>query len=240
MATPVTGIPHPIEALETAERLIIHQQASPNSGPRRSGLRPRYVVIHHTAMISAEAAIARLCDPIHEVSAHYVICKTGQITQLVSEGRRAWHAGAGEWSGHSDMNSRSIGIELDNDGQGPFSEPLMNSLEGLLAGMLAAWDIPPHKVIGHSDMAPGRKSDPGPWFDWARLEAKALARPRGQALVPAATADTFKTMAQRVGYTADVPDRDLLDAVRLRYRPFAQGPLTQHDLTPLTQNPQGL
>ncbi|MEO0692296.1 MAG: N-acetylmuramoyl-L-alanine amidase, partial [Pseudomonadota bacterium] len=77
----------------------IHQHPSPNYGPRRDGLTPRFVVLHYTAMESAQAAIARLCDPAYEVSAHYVICKTGRVTQLVGEGMRAWHAGAGEWHG---------------------------------------------------------------------------------------------------------------------------------------------
>jgi len=138
--------------------VAVHQFASPNCGVRRNGLVPRYVVLHYTAMASAEAAIDRLCDPKAEVSAHYVICKSGRITQLVSEGLRSWHAGAGEWHGLQDMNSRSIGIELDNDGQGPFAPVLMLNLETLLARLLAAWDIPPQNVIGHSDMAPGRKN----------------------------------------------------------------------------------
>ncbi|MEP0988880.1 MAG: N-acetylmuramoyl-L-alanine amidase [Tateyamaria sp.] len=215
----------------------IHQHPSQNCGPRRDGLIPQFVVIHFTAMASAEAAIERLCDPQFEVSAHYVICKTGRITQLVGEGARAWHAGAGSWQGLDDLNSRSIGIELDNDGQGPFTEPLMQSLEALLAPMLVAWGIPPQNVIGHSDMAPGRKVDPGPYFDWARLEAQGLAGKPGKSLGPLdATLDTFHRIARNAGYTADAPPKDILSAIRLRYRPFCTGPLTKDDFSPLVDN----
>lgn len=212
----------------------IHQHPSKNCGPRRDGLTPRFVVIHFTAMASAEAAIDRLCDPRHEVSAHYVICKSGRITQLVGEGLRAWHAGAGSWQGLDDLNSRSIGIELDNDGQGPFTEPLMQNLEALLAPLLAAWDIPPQNVIGHSDMAPGRKVDPGPHFDWARLETQGLAAPRHRADAPKhTTLADFAACARAAGYTCDADAQTLLDAVRLRYRPFVSGPLEAADFHPL-------
>ena len=148
MAMPVDGILHRFGVRRAADPgVVIHQHLSPNCGPRRDGLTPTYVVLHYTAMTSAAAAITRLCDPQFEVSAHYVICKSGQITQLVPEGARAWHAGAGAWAGQDDINSRSIGIELDNDGQGPFSEAaLMDSLVALLGPMLAAWNIPPERM----------------------------------------------------------------------------------------------
>ncbi len=212
----------------------VHQQPSPNFGPRRDGLTPRFVVLHYTAMATAQAAIERLCDPEAEVSAHYVICKTGRITQLVGEGQRAWHAGAGEWQGLSDINSRSIGIELDNDGQGPFAEPLMQSLEGLLARILRGWDIPRAHVIGHSDLAPGRKFDPGPWFDWPRLEALGLAGLRGGEFGPSdPDLERFAEVAHWAGYTADVDPEVLLAAVRLRYRSFKTGPIEPEDYTPI-------
>ncbi|WP_299144767.1 N-acetylmuramoyl-L-alanine amidase [uncultured Tateyamaria sp.] len=214
-----------------------HQHPSPNCGLRRDGLIPRFVVLHYTSMATAAAAIDRLCDPQAEVSAHYVICKTGRVTQLVPEGLRAWHAGRGQWQGLDDINSRSIGIELDNDGQGPFTEPLMQSLEALLQGLLQAWSIPPNNVIGHSDMAPGRKFDPGPWFDWTRLEAQGLAGPRSQNAGPdTPNLDSFAAMARAAGYTADVDAETLLAATRLRYRSFATGPLEPADYAPLGQH----
>ncbi|KIC51414.1 N-acetylmuramoyl-L-alanine amidase [Tateyamaria sp. ANG-S1] len=215
--------------------MILHQHPSPNCGLRRDGLRPTHVVLHYTAMATAEAAIERLCDPAAEVSAHYVICKTGRVTQLVPEGLRAWHAGVGEWDGLQDINSRSIGIELDNDGQGPFAQPLMQSLEVLLASILAGWAILPENVIGHSDMAPGRKFDPGPFFDWARLEARGLAARRVVGTSSSGMGnDAFRHLARAAGYAADVSDDALLAAVRLRHRPDATGPLGPEDFAALT------
>ena len=187
-------------------------------------------------MATAEEAIERLCDPAAEVSAHYVICKTGRITQLVPEGLRAWHAGAGEWAGLTDVNSRSIGIELDNDGQGPFAEALMLSLEGLLRRVLTAWHIPPENVIGHSDMAPGRKFDPGPFFDWARLETLGLVAKRMTEVTTSRVDDeAFRRVAREAGYTADASDEALLSAVRLRHRPDATGSLDPEDFAALTR-----
>lgn len=181
-------------------------------------------------MQSAEAALTRLCDPEAEVSAHYLISGRGRITQMVAEDQRAWHAGAGQWEGKDDINSRSIGIELDNRGDHPFSEPQMHSLEGLLRGIMMRWDILPEAVIGHSDMAPGRKVDPGARFDWARLARQGLAAPSGQG---GEMLDhdwlAFRQLAQRAGYTAEVDNDTLLSAIRLRHRPWARGPLSAAD-----------
>lgn len=237
------GIRPPSGALRAgnAVPLAIHQNPSPNFGVRRDGLIPRFVVLHYTAMASAQDAIERLCDANSAVSSHYVICKAGSTTQLVGEGMRAWHAGAGEWCALTDMNSRSIGIELDNDGQSPFPDALMNSLERLLRSILHTWDIPPDNVIGHSDMAPGRKFDPGPWFDWSRLEAAGLARPRGKPdMLGAPDPDLFDTLARKAGYTCDVDHTARLAAVRLRYRGFADGPLCAEDLVPLASATRGI
>lgn len=185
-------------------------------------------------MATADAACQRLCDPEAEVSAHYLIERNGSLRSLVHEEDRAWHAGAGEWDGQEDINSRSIGIELDNDGRSPFPEPQMAALEDLLHGLTRRWSIPPHAVIGHSDLAPGRKIDPGPRFDWQRLERQGLAQQRGTIKLHG-TADMtrFRSLAQNAGYTAPVDDKTLLATVRLRFRPWARGPLTPNDLTPL-------
>ncbi len=208
--------------------------SSPNFGPRRDGLTPHLIVLHYTAMESAEAALARLCDPEAEVSAHYLIAGNGQVYQMVAEDQRAWHAGAGEWAGQDDINSRSIGIELDNRGDHPFSEPLMHSLEELLRQIMRRHSIIATGVIGHSDMAPGRKSDPGPHFDWARLARQGLAGRAGIDFGPGdPRPETFRRLAQDVGFTSDVDDATLLAAVRLRYRPYATGPLCPDDYTPL-------
>ena len=203
---------------------------SPNFTARRDGLVPSLIVLHFTAMSSAEAALARLCDPGAEVSAHYLIGRDGQVWQLVDEAQRAWHAGAGEWAGLDDINSRSIGIELDNDGAQPFGEPLMAALEALLRDIMARHGIGPEAVIGHSDMAPGRKFDPGRRFDWARLAWQKLAIWPRPAHGGRPDAQIFRTQAQAAGFTAPVADALLLDAVRLRFRPWARGPLCQADM----------
>lgn len=211
---------------------------SPNKGQRRHGLSPDMVVLHYTAMHSAEAAIKRLCDPDAEVSAHYVISETGAVTPLVPEGDRAWHAGAGAWGRVRDVNSHSIGIELANAASladmPPFPEPQMTALEILLNATLKRHSIPPERVIGHSDMAPDRKSDPGPKFDWRRL---ALGRLSVWTDPVEATADwgEFKAHARHFGYRAPEPGnreswQSVLDAFRLRFRPFASGDLTAQDV----------
>lgn len=202
---------------------------SPNFGPRRDGLLPSLIVLHFTAMPTAAAALERLCDPASEVSAHYLIGREGTLWQMVREPLRAWHAGAGEWAGQGDVNSRSIGIELDNGGTHPFGEPLMQTLESLLGDIMSRRDISADGVIGHSDMAPGRKCDPGPRFDWARLARQGLARGAGGQGAPPDMA-LFRERAMRAGFTAPADDALLLETVRLRFRPWAQGPLSRHDM----------
>ncbi len=211
---------------------------SPNAGPRRDGARPELVVLHYTGMVGAAAALERLCDPAAEVSAHYLIAADGRLWQLVDEADRAWHAGAGTWGGRGDVNSRSIGIELDNTGVAPFAEPLMARLESLLPGILARWDIPPAGVIAHADMAPERKIDPGPRFDWRRLARQGLAvwpdaaAARDAIRIGGATTadpDRFREATRAFGYPA-ADTALVLRAFRDRFRPWAAGPLEPADL----------
>lgn len=203
-------------------RLLSHR--SPNFGTRRGGVRPDLVVIHYTAMTSCDAARDRLCDPAAEVSAHYLIAEDGTVLALVPEEARAWHAGAGAWGGVSDVNSRSIGIELANDGAQPFAAPQMVVLEALLAGVMARWRIPPERVIAHSDMAPGRKGDPGRRFDWRRLALGGFSVwPEG-----AGSGIGFAAAARAFGYP-DVAEDLVLAAFRLRFRPGASGPPDAED-----------
>lgn len=207
---------------------------SPNFGPRRDGLTPSLIVLHYTAMKGAQAALERLCDPAAEVSAHYLIGTDGTLWQMVAEEHRAWHAGAGEWRGQDDINSRSIGIELDNLGTHPFSAPQMAALEELMHGVMQRWSIPAAGVIGHSCMAPGRKFDPGPRFDWNRLARQGLAAEAGDGKVPQNLSfEHFRMTAAAAGFTAAADDDALLAAVRLRFRPWARGPLTSADFAPL-------
>ena len=184
------------------------------------------MVLHYTAMVSARDSLERLCDPLAEVSAHYLIAEDGETLALVPEERRAWHAGGGRWGEVTDVNSRSLGIELQNRGAHPYPHPQMLALERLLDGLLSRWSIPPERVIGHSDMAPARKADPGPRFDWRRLSRAGLsvwpteAEGGAEALLPALR--TF-------GYDPDLPPDLLLRAFRLRFRPWARGPASARD-----------
>lgn len=200
---------------------------SPNFGARRDGLRPELVVIHYTAMTDCAAAQQRLCDPQAEVSAHYLIDYDGQVIALVPEQARAWHAGAGEWRGRGDVNSRSIGIELANNGAEPFPDSQVTALEALLRAILARWQLGPEAVIAHSDMAPGRKSDPGARFDWARLAwAGVSVWPEAG---PEAPLRSFAASLVRFGYPRGADEQILLQAFRLRFRPQAHGPLGATD-----------
>ncbi|ATX65963.1 N-acetylmuramoyl-L-alanine amidase [Roseinatronobacter bogoriensis] len=175
-------------------------------------------------MRDSDAALDRLCDPTAEVSAHYVISPSGQVWQLVQEADRAWHAGAGSWCGVSDINSHSLGIELVNTGAQPFPEPQMHRLEMLLSSMMDRWNIPPHQVIAHSDMAPERKEDPGPRFDWRRLDRLSLG------FCPDGMGDDLPLAdsLDAIGYPA-VEAEKRLQAFRFRFLPTARGPETVAD-----------
>jgi N-acetylmuramoyl-L-alanine amidase len=146
---------------------------SPNHGPRPEPARIDMLVLHYTGMTTAAAALERLCNPDARVSAHYVVEENGVIWRLVPENRRAFHAGVSCWEGESDLNAVSLGIEIVNPGHEwgyrPFPEAQVASVEGLCRDLVARYSIPPHRVVGHSDIAPERKSDPGELFDWARL-----------------------------------------------------------------------
>lgn len=215
MASPAIGIPH--LSAQPCNKVRASDHPSPNFGPRRGGALPDMVVIHYTGM--ATGAEARLCDPAAEVSAHWLISADGGIKPLVPEELRAWHAGGGSWGAVTDVNSHSIGIELDNPGDRPFAAPQMVALEQLLADILHRWAIPPERVIAHSDMAPARKVDPGPRFDWQRLAR------RGLAVWPETGGEEgdFVAEARAFGYPQVAPEA-VLAAFRLRFRPGVTGP----------------
>ena len=151
----------------------IEDVPSPNHDARPNGGAIDMLVLHYTGMQSAKAARERLCDPASKVSAHYMIDEDGAVAALVPEDRRAWHAGVAFWRGRTDINARSIGVELVNPGHEygyrPFPEPQMAALEELAQAILARHPIPARNVVGHSDVAPRRKEDPGELFDWRRL-----------------------------------------------------------------------
>lgn len=212
--------------------------SSPNWGSRKARLKPDMVVLHYTAMKTAEDAIERLCDVNTEVSAHYLIDEVGKITQLVCETQRAWHAGAGSWGNVSDVNSHSIGIELAN--QGPmslspeFPEKQISALEQLLRDILQRHSISKERVIAHSDMAPGRKFDPGSFFNWKGLASKGLSVWVKPNFCINANWAEFKIAAEVFGYrrTPDTIDawQYVLDAFRMRFNPNKSGILDISDV----------
>lgn len=149
------------------------ERPSPNFGSRAAGKRPDLLILHYTGMIDTKAALDRLTDPRSKVSAHYLVDEDGTVFRLVDESMRAWHAGVACWEGESDVNSRSIGIELVNPGHEfgyrPFPEGQIASLIELAGDIVGRHAIRPWHVLGHSDVAPERKTDPGELFPWQRL-----------------------------------------------------------------------
>lgn len=190
---------------------------------------PDIIVIHYTAMADWTRARDWLCNPAAEVSAHYIISPQGEVVQLVEEDQRAWHAGAGSWGDVTDVNSRSIGIELSNDGSSPFAAPLMDALGGLLPAIMDRWAIPAERVIGHSDLAPGRKIDPGARFDWARLLRGGMAISAAPTAPVDVDHDAFLQDVARIGYNPDLDMDVVLPALRLRHRQGHCGPLDGWD-----------
>lgn len=134
--------------------------------------RPNFVIIHHTAQNSCDQTLQTFTLPRTQVSAHYVICKDGTVHHMLNDLLRAHHAGVSKWGNTTDLNSSSIGIELDNNGFEPFTEPQMNSLLTLLERLKKAYSIPASNFIGHGDIAPTRKNDPNWRFNWQLLSEK--------------------------------------------------------------------
>jgi N-acetylmuramoyl-L-alanine amidase len=202
---------------------LIHRDCpSPNWNERKLPI--SMVVLHYTGMHSAQAAIERLCDPAAEVSAHYLIDEDGTVVRLVPEEKRAWHAGRSHWRGITDVNSASIGIEMVNPGHEfgyrPFTDAQMEALIPLLAGMVARHNIDPANVVGHSDVAPARKADPGELFDWETLARYGLAmatqRPRIRLMFD--NPGTFLLSLERYGYDITEPEA-AITAFQRRFRP---------------------
>jgi N-acetylmuramoyl-L-alanine amidase len=209
---------------------------SPNHDARPKNQPIDILLLHYTDMASAEAALDRLTDPAARVSAHYCIEEDGTVFRLVPEERRAWHAGVSYWAGARNINDRSIGIELANPGHScgyrPFPEAQMRALEELADGILTRHPIPAQRVLGHSDVAPGRKIDPGELFDWrclARAGVGVWPEPMcfpdpGTATSAHAIADVQSRLA-RFGYglavtgILDQPTRQALSAFQRHFRP---------------------
>jgi N-acetylmuramoyl-L-alanine amidase len=198
------------------------ERLSPNFDAR--ALPISMAVLHYTGMIDAASAIDRLADPDAKVSAHYVVAEDGQIIRMVDEANRAWHAGRSWWRGISDINSASIGIEIVNPGHEfgyrPFPEAQIDSVIHLLGGIVRRHGITRGNVVGHSDVAPARKDDPGELFPWHRLAKLRLAlpRPTKNLMDPHWSDAGFLLALERFGYDiADGPAA--VRAFQRRFRP---------------------
>ncbi len=204
------------------DELVHKERLSPNFNDR--DLPISMVVIHYTEMGSAEDALNRLCDGDAGVSAHYLISEAGEVTRLVPDDKRAWHAGVSFWRGHRDVNSASIGIELDHPGHAygyrPFAEAQIDALVPLLHRLVKEYDIPRSNIVGHSDVAPARKTDPGELFPWDRLAEYRLALPKPTIALgdPFDNDGAFYLALERFGY--DITDgRKAVEAFQRRWRP---------------------
>jgi N-acetylmuramoyl-L-alanine amidase len=190
---------------------------SPNHDDR-GGATIDMLVLHYTGMHTANEALARLCDPSAKVSAHYTIDEDGTVYAHVPEARRAWHAGQSYWAGATDINACSIGVELVNPGHEfgyrDFAEDQIASLITLCHSILMRHPIPSWRVLGHSDVAPARKEDPGELFPWQKL-AKA-----GIGLWPQSmTSDLGPDVLSRFGYDPGVPQDKAIAAFQRHFRP---------------------
>jgi len=217
--------------------LKISERPSPNHDSRGDVIAgtPRIdmLVLHYTGMQSGTAALDRLCDAEARVSSHYLVEEDGAVWRLVSEERRAWHAGVSYWMGETTLNTLSIGIEIVNPGHEwgyrAFPEAQMQGVEALCRDVITRRRIPAHRIVGHSDIAPTRKSDPGELFDWPRLARAGIGlwpqpgaelqqrRGRGVGVVERACA--LADLA-RIGYCVDAgTEAASLAAFQRRYRP---------------------
>jgi len=205
----------------------MRDRPSPNQNSRDEPSRIDMLVLHYTGMATAGVALERLCDPRARVSAHYVVEEDGVIWRLVPEHRRAFHAGVSCWEGESDLNAVSVGIEIVNPGHKwgyrPFPEAQMAAVELLCHELVARYTIPPHRVVGHSDVAPQRKSDPGELFDWARLACAGVGiwppRSAPHTGLTVSAAQSFDDLAS-IGYCLSVDlQTPALVAFQRRFRP---------------------
>lgn len=203
---------------------------SPNHGPRQGQTGIDMLILHYTGMRTAAEALDRLCSAEAQVSAHYLIDEDGTVWRLVPEERRAWHAGVSFWAGRRDINGASIGIELVNPGHEfgyrPFPQAQMAALEALAREILGRHPIPARFVLGHSDVAPTRKTDPGEFFDWQRLARAGIGLwPDLAAPVAPDGIDAVQDLLAAIGYEVprtglfDGPTRLAISAFQRHFRP---------------------
>ena len=210
-----------------------------NYGERRDGRQPDMIVLHYTGMPDVEGAIARLCSPGTDVSAHYIVLEDGRIVQSVPEAKRAWHAGVSSWAGEDDINSCSIGIEIVNRGHdwGYPDFPLRQiaAVIALCRGIMLRREVPSQRVLAHSDIAPARKKDPGEKFPWHSLANSGVGHwvqpvpiVRGETLKLGTVSDDVRRMQQafaKYGYGIptngkyDGPTMEVVTAFQRHFRP---------------------
>ncbi len=203
--------------------LVHREQLSPNCNERTLPI--SMVVLHYTEMKPVETALERMCDPEAQVSAHYCITEEGEVIRLVPEEKRAWHAGLSYWRGHKDVNSASVGIELDHPGHAlgyrGFADAQIEALVPLLNRIVKSYDIPRANVVGHSDVAPARKVDPGELFPWDQLAEYGLCLPRPEKLSADPVFDndaSFYLALERFGYDITYGHK-AVEAFQRRWRP---------------------
>ena len=193
--------------------------------------RPVVIVLHYTEQDSVEQSLdtLRSRNSGGRVSSHYLLGKDGKIYQLVSDAKRAWHAGAGRWGAITDVNNASIGIEIDNDGKSPFPDAQIDSLIVLLRDLTTRLRIPPTQIIGHSDLAPTRKIDPGPLFPWKRLHDAGFGLWPADATQDAPSGFDPWLALQAIGYSTD-NRADTVRAFHHRFRGMEGTELDAQDL----------
>jgi N-acetylmuramoyl-L-alanine amidase len=227
---------------------------SPNYGERNQGRLPDMIVLHYTGMPGVEDAIARLCTAGTEVSAHYIVLEDGRIVQCVQESKRAWHAGVASWAGEEDINSCSIGIEIVNRGHDwGYPEFPMRQIAAVIAlcrGIMLRQNVPPHRVLGHSDVSPSRKKDPGEKFPWHSLAYSGVGHwvepapiVRGETLILGSISEDVRDLQQSLAtYGYGVPTngkydgatREVITAFQRHFRPErVDGVADQSTLTTL-------
>jgi N-acetylmuramoyl-L-alanine amidase len=221
---------------------------SANFGERNNGMIPDMIVLHYTGMPDAEGAITRLCTPGTDVSAHYIVLEDGRVVQTVPESKRAWHAGLGFWAGETDINSLSIGIEIINRGHDwgypDFPSRQIAAVTALCRGILLRHEMPAHRVLGHSDVSPARKKDPGEKFPWHSLANSGVGhwvRPapisRGESMKLGAEGERVLALQQalsRYGYGIeasgqyDAATMEVVTAFQRHFRPERVDGITDH------------
>ncbi|CAN5547753.1 N-acetylmuramoyl-L-alanine amidase [soil metagenome] len=204
-------------------KLTFVERPSPNFNDR-NGQPIQFLIIHCTAMATAEDAIQRLCDPAAKVSAHYVVDEQGTVYRLVAEENRAWHAGVSYWDGTSDLNTSSIGIEIANPGDAPYPQAQMDAVIALSNAIVNRHKIRSFYVVGHSDIAPNRKQDPGEQFDWQSLSTSNLGVwpvPTQSDYTASATwtEKEVKRALVKVGYRPTLDQVTLLTAFQRHFQP---------------------